>query len=426
VRGKLGLCAMVAWRLAYSQSPALHLTLAQAELLGLQNHPAIHAAEFRARAAGEVITEARAARMPLLFGSVTGAGAADGSRLAAGALNNPIVFDRLAPGITASQLITDFGRTRHLIESARQLAAARTADTQATTADVLLEVDRDYFALLRAQAVLTVAEQTVRARQVVADQVTALAQSKLKSDLDVSFANVNLSEAKLLLSDARNDYESNVTALSYALGFPSKQDLVLSDEPLPSDLPRDIAELIGEAMRQRPELASLRFEVSSAQSVASAERDLMFPTISSLAAIGLAPVSASQIPSRYGAAGLNVNIPILNGRLFFARRREAEFRAQAAAETLKDSENRVARNVRQAYLNAVDAYERLDVTKQLVAQARLGLQLAQARYDLGLGAIVELSQAQLNETTAEIAAARAKYDYQTQRAILAYQAGTIR
>ena len=151
----------------------------------------------------------------------------------------------------------------------------------------------------------------------------------------------------------------------------------------------------------------------------------MLPVVSSIAVVGLAPVSAAQIPSRYGAVGVNINIPILNGHLFSARRSEAEYRAQAAAQNVKELEHRVSRNVRQAYLDAVNAYERLDLTKQLVAQARLGLDLAQARYDLGLGAIVELSQAQLNETSAEIAGARAKYDYQSQRAILAYQVGTI-
>ena len=98
----------------------------------------------------------------------------------------------------------------------------------------------------------------------------------------------------------------------------------------------------------------------------------------------------------------------------------------AAAQKVRDAESRVARDVRVAYLNAVNAYERLALTAQLLDQAKLGLSLAQSRYDLGLGSIVELSQAQLNETSAEIASTRAKYDYQAQRAVLAYQTATIR
>jgi outer membrane protein len=59
-------------------------------------------------------------------------------------------------------------------------------------------------------------------------------------------------------------------------------------------------------------------------------------------------------------------------------------------------------------------------------QATQALDLAQTRYDLGLSSIVELSQAQLNKTSAEIASASAKYDYQLQRAVLDYQIGALR
>ncbi|MDQ2950447.1 MAG: TolC family protein, partial [Acidobacteriota bacterium] len=366
------------------------------------------------------------ATQPAFFGSVTGAGAMDGSRIAAGGLNNPVIYDRFASGINASQLITDFGRTRNLVQSAKLRAQAENQNTEATKTDVLLETDRDYFSVLRAQAVLTVAQQTVTQRQVVADQINALAKAKLKSELDVSFAEVNLSEAKLTLSDANNEYDSALTSLSYALGYPAKQNFELVDEPLPDNLSSDLNNLIVQAIRKRPELASLRLQQESAERFATAEHDLIYPTISTVASLGYTPAHVLALQNHWGAAGLNINIPILNGRLFFARRSEAEFRAQAVGQQVKEYEIRVARDVRVAYLNVVNAFDRVGITQQLVAQARLGLDLAQARYDLGLGTIVELSQAQLNETSAEIAGARAKYDYQTQRSILAFQMGDLR
>ena len=62
----------------------------------------------------------------------------------------------------------------------------------------------------------------------------------------------------------------------------------------------------------------------------------------------------------------------------------------------------------------------------MLDQATQALDLAQSRYDLGLSSIVELSQAQLNKTSAEIASAGAKYDYQFQRAVLDYQIGALK
>ena len=99
---------------------------------------------------------------------------------------------------------------------------------------------------------------------------------------------------------------------------------------------------------------------------------------------------------------------------------------RAASSASPSRSNRVVRDVRVAYLNATTAYDRMALTKQLLQQAQLSLDLAQTRYDLGLGSIVELSTAQLNLTSATIADTSARYDYQTQRAILSRQTGDIR
>src|SRR5437764_9365332 len=99
--------------------PAIHLSLNEAEALAVKNHPALSAAQLNALAANQVTIEAGAARYPQLTANLTGAGAADGTRLAAGFLNNPTVFNRAAAGLTIGQMITDFGRTSNLVEAAR-------------------------------------------------------------------------------------------------------------------------------------------------------------------------------------------------------------------------------------------------------------------------------------------------------------------
>jgi outer membrane protein len=140
---------------------------------------------------------------------------------------------------------------------------------------------------------------------------------------------------------------------------------------------------------------------------------------------GFVPAGEPVIPGRYGAIGLNVTIPVFNGGLFKARQNEAELKARASAQNVTDLENRVIRDVRVAFLNATTAYDRLALTQQLLQQAQQALDLAQSRYDLGLGSIVELSQAELNLTSAQIADATAHYDYQTQRVVVDYQIGAL-
>lgn len=405
---------------------AMHLTLTDARRLATENHPQIGAAKANAAAAHQVAPQYRANLLPQLTGVATGVGADSGSRLAAGGLNNSAVYSRLAAGVTASQLLTDFGRTRELMASSSLHAQAQDQTTDATRADIVLEATRAYYAVLRAQAVLTVAQQTVDARQLVSDQVGVLAENKLRSTLDVSFAKVNLADAQLLLAQARSDVASAKAQLATAMGLPRQADFVLADEPMPGAPPAAVDPLIQDAIANRPELKSLRLEHSSAEQFAKAEHALHYPTINALGSAGVVPAGESEVPNRYGAAGVNVSIPIFNGGLFKARQSEAEFKAQAAAKNIDNLQNNVMRDVRVAYLNAQTAYERVGLTDQLLQQARLSLDLSQTRYNIGLSSIIELSQAQLNLTSAQIANASARFDYAAQNAVVQYQIGALR
>lgn len=402
------------------------LSLRDAEARALRNHPQVLAGQYAAQAGGEVTREARSAYFPMVFGSVTGAEAQEGSRLAAGGLNNPIILDRVAAGVSFSQLVTDFGRTADLVQTASLRAQALQQSAVTERADVLLRVDRAYFNALRAQAILRVAQDTVSARQLVADQVGALAQSNLKSGLDVSFAKVNLSEAQLLLLQARNDSAAAFAALAAALGQPDAPAYVLAEEPLPPAPPADEATVVAQALRDRSDVAAERLARASAAKFADAERALWFPTISALGAAGVAPYHQAGINSPYSAIGVNVTVPFTNGNLFGARRAEAGLRSLAEAERLRDLENRVARDVRVALLDAQTGFQRLDLTNQLLDQAAQAQELAQSRYDLGLSSIIELTQAQLNKTRAEIEQASARYDYQARVAALRYQTGALK
>jgi outer membrane protein len=409
----------------HAQQP-MHLTLAEAQRLAIQNNPSFSAAKYNAAAAYQVPLQYRANYAPTLYGSLTGVGADNGTRIGAGALNNPVVYDRFGSGLTVNQLVTDFGRTSNLVGMARLQAQAQDQVTETTRADILLATSQAYFQVLKEQAVLQVANQTVAARQVVVDQVTALAQNNLRSTLDVSFANVNLSDARLLLVQTENDVHSAEAALATAMGLPGATDFVLSEEPLPSEVPASVADLISQAIDQRPELRDLRLQENAAERLARAEHALYYPTLAVTGTTGLIPASADNLPPRYGAIGLNINIPIFNGGLFKARQAEAELKAKAAGQNVGDLQNRVTRDVRLAWLNATTARDRMALTQQLQDQARLAMDLAQSRYDLGLSNIVELSQAQLNLTSAQIANTSAKYDYQAQRVLVDYQTGALR
>jgi outer membrane protein len=395
--------------------------------MALQNHPQIAAAQNEVNYANQQIVVNRAGYYPNINADVTGSQGNNLARIGAGDLPASRLFNRFGQGVIIRQLITDSGRTPSLVASSRLNAQAAGQTAQATRYDVLLGVNRAYFDVLRAQATVKVAEQTVAARQLLSDQVTELARNSLKSQLDVSFADVNVSEAKLLLLRAQDSVQEAQAELGRALGSDQPAMYQLADEPLPAAPAAAANELVAQAAANRPELASLRFARDAAYKFYEAERDLSRPTVSAVAVGGFIPyINTSPIPAEYEGVGANVNIPIFNGHLFGARREAALQHAMESDQRLRDEQERIARDVRVAWASSNDAYQRIDVTAQFLRQASLGLDLAQGRYNLGLASIVELTQAQLSLTQAEIENLTAKYDYQTQYSMLQYMVGLLR
>jgi outer membrane protein len=409
----------------HAQKPA-SVSLEKAQQIALRNHPRIASASLTADATRAVVKETRSAFYPVLSGNVTGVGAEHDATISAGAVTTSSVYSRLSSGIVASQLLTDFGRTASLEKSANLRSQSQDQNVASTRAQVLVEVKQTYYQALAADSVLKAVQASLDLRKLTLRQVTTLAQSALRSTLDVSFAQVNVSQAELDLLRAQNHRKAAHARLSAAMGYDRDQPFSLIDESLPAPLNPDADALIAEALHDRPDLAALRLNRDALTRNAEAEKQLRNPTLTAAAVAGIAPVHDERIQGTYSAAGVNLNVPVLNGGLFKARREEAESRAAAAEKDTQALSVQIARDVRVAWLDANDSFERLDLTARIVAEAKEALRLAQARYDNALGGIVELSTAQLNETSAEIAGASAKYEYLNRRAVLDFEIGSLR
>jgi len=325
------------------------------------------------------------------------------------------------------QLLTDFGHTYDLMQSAKFRATAAADRVNAAAAITVLEVDRAYFDLQRAQAVLHVASETVKTRQTVYDQVAVLVKNQLRSTLDQSFDEVALSQAKLLLIEAKSGVSQSEAALSTALGFADAQHFDLADEPMNLTLPGGAEGLISSALQQRPDLAALRSDAFAAKRFADAQRADELPKITAMGAAGVNPVADDRLLNHnYYAAGVNVEIPLATGGNLDAKADEARLLQRAADANVIDTQNAISRDVRVAWLNLQTAKERLGVTAELVKSSSQAQKLADAQYRLGTTSIVEFTQAELNYTESQLQDTQARFDFQVDRALLNFALGVWR
>lgn len=402
------------------------LTQSDAEKMAIKNNPRVSVARLLALAQHQVVRETRSAELPAANAAITAMQAEDASRISAGSLTASRLFEHAGAGVGFTQLITDFGKTTNLVASSKLQEKAQNANALATTEDIVIAADQAFFNALQAQALLKVAEQNTATLQTMQTQISSYTKNKLRSTLDLSFADVNLSQARLLQLDAQNNADSSMASLDAILGLDRQvtYDLVEDSSPL-TPPPADEVQLVQLALQQRPDLQALNYSQQAAVKFSHAERDQKLPSITAAGTAGSVPIRPAQyyLQNWWGGVGVNMNIPIFNGFLFSAQAKEATIRAQADSEQSRDLRDRIVRDVRTAWLASNTAYQRVAVTDQLLKEANLALSLAQARYQLGLSSIVELSQAEYQQTDAAISNTNAQYQYRLALASLNYQIG---
>jgi outer membrane protein len=402
------------------------LTRKEAEQLAIRNNPHISQYKLLALAQNQVVRETRSALLPTLAINATGVGAEQASRISSGTLDSSRMLNHMGAGVELTQLIYDFGHTNNLVATSALQAKAASANSIATLDEIVLTTDVAFYNTLEAQATVRVAKQNLAARQAVRDQIAALTAAKLRSDLDLSFAEVNLSQAKLFLLDANNLADVAMAQLNRILGLPTSNNYKLIDEsdPLP-EIALTPDPLLQQAMQQRPDLQAYNFTHQADVKFSKAERDQLLPTVSALGILGATPAGSSQYynPDWYGAAGVNVQIPVFNGFLFTAQTAQARLQARASDERTRNLVERIQRDVKSAWLNANTARQKMVVTAELLKEANMALDLAQTRYNLGLSSIVELSQAEYQQTQAAIQDTNARFSYESDLAAIRYQIG---
>ena len=227
--------------------------------------------------------------------------------------------------------------------------------------------------------------------------------------------------------DSQNQANAAIANLNEILGMTADTQYRLVDDPaIPAPVVGSAEAVIALSLQQRPDLKALQLSHQADVRFSHAQHEQLLPTISGQGVVGGTPEGSSTYFNQnwYGAAGVNVSIPIFDGFKFHAQADEADLRSKASDEQSRQLIDRIVRDVRTAWLAAMTAQQRMSVTADLLKQANTALDLAQTRYQLGLSSIVELSQAQLQQTQAQIEDVNARFEYESDLATLRFQSGS--
>lgn len=383
------------------------LTLDRVVAITRQNQPAIFAAKGNVNASQSRVGQARAPYYPQINGS------AGYDRLSPeGTLygtTDDSAYNRLTTGIRGEQMIYDFGKTTNQVEIRNTSLEAARSDLNATDDRAVFNAKLAYYDMLKIARDKEVAAETVKQFEQHLEQAKGFYAAGVKPKYDVTKAEVDLSSAKLVQIQVKNNLRLARVVLNNAMGLPDAPDYMLEDNLtfVPYTLPFDQA--LGLALSHRPDLKALMLKKQAAQQSVELARKGDAPYLSGNA--GAAYSGNADTMDEGWSVGVALSVPLFNGHLTRHQIGEAQANADilAADETLL--RHTIHKEVQQSYLNLQEAEERIAATKLAIQQAEENSRIAAGRYNAGVGSPVEVTDADTLLVQAKANHIQALYDY---------------
>lgn len=318
--------------------------------------------------------------------------------------------------VSLSQTIFDFGQNLAAIRAAYAREDSLEADAATTRKQVIYEVKQSYFDLLAARRLLEVADETVRSNRKQLEQAVGRNEVGFAPRIDVTRSEVALAQAELDQLSARNNATVAAETLRNALGLDAPLDFDIADELEHRAVVLDEPEAIAAAYESRSDLQSVLAQQRAAEQDVSQFRREHFPTISADASYGY---SNSEFPlDDNWVVGASVNVPIFSGGLTEGRVAEARANLRGLKADERTLRQQLGLEVRRSLLDVQRASQSIDVSERAAKQAAENLELAEGRYETGVGNVIELTDAQTQRASAEADRVSALYDYQVAVAAL--------
>jgi outer membrane protein len=406
------------------------LTIEDAVQIGLDNHPRIKSASERIGSQEAVLGQQISAYYPtvslgnryITSQSSTSGGADEAS-------------ESYSSQATFNMTLYNFGKREGNVQAARETLNATKQDYSTTTQDIILAIKQAYYIYLGTQEVVRVRRDTVRSRELLVRQARGFYEVGTRARIDVARAEANLFSAQADLIAAENNVKIAWVTLRNAMGSPR-----LPEQPVAADSPEvefsmNLAGARDIAFDSRTELKSFAaLRKASDQLIATARRghlpDLIFD-----ASYGRRHVSNETVNGRTlntfplqptWSVGLSFNIPIFDGFRTTYRVEETLHNYYNIRAQEEDRRQLIALEVEQSYLRVVEIQERIKATESAAKAAKENLDLAQGRYQVGVGSIIEVTDAETLYTEAQTTYIRTIYDYKLADAQLARAMGDTR
>ena len=333
------------------------------------------------------------------------------------ALGKNLTFNYYILGqVTLQQMLYDFGVTQNQATIKRLDYEAYKTTLSATINDVIYQTKDAYFNLLYAFESRRVAEDTVKKFEMFYNQAKAFYEIGMNPKVDVTIAEVNLSNAKLQLIQADNAVNLAVAKLNNVMGVPFIDKYNVQERLKYQPVDVSFNQSVEIARDARPELKLAELKVESANQTMKLVKKSYFPTLS---VEGQYQRGGKSWNSNYGYnIGGYLNFPTINGMLIKNEIKEARYLYDKEIANAKNTQNTIYLEIQNAFLTLEEKKNQMPVAILGVKQAKENYELSYGRYRVGEASPTELKDAQINYQQAQLTYYNALFQYNSSKAAL--------
>lgn len=393
----LFLCIISVFSAPIGRAETRSLTLDDCIETALDSNPLIEIARQQYLGDEGLLTQAQSLYWPRLSGGVGYGRQYIDSDL-------PVTEDNVGSGLLrASQLIYDFGKTTGLIDAQAFNLSASGENLAQVYQDIVFQVKSAFYTVLESKRLITVAEQAVDNYEQQLYRAQRFYEAGVRTRIDVTNAQVNLSNQKLNLLRANSDYKTARTALEQVLGtIPNNGDYEpVSNEPALEQLaakkppmPGPLDSLLVTADQNRPGLKQFQFLIEAADASVTQAKGDYWPTIDAVGDYDRYETDLSSLSDRWQITA-RLNWEFFSGFETEGKVAEASAQLREVKAGLREFELAVTQDVTESYLRAEENREGVDIADETLDLAAENLRLAEGRYKAGLGDLLEFNDAQL-------------------------------
>ncbi|MFO7568252.1 MAG: TolC family protein [Smithellaceae bacterium] len=399
-----------AWA-AYPIAKGDILTLEQCLQIALKSNPAINAAQSVIHQAESRIGQARSGYYPQInFQSGYHRVAPSATSLRSDPYNS------YSNTLSLNQTLFDFGKTWTRVDISTLNRESAEADFQEVKASIIFGVKEAYYGFVKARMSEQVATETVVQFEQHFEIAKTFFETGRSSKIDVTSAEVNLSNARIQLLSAQNALRIARVTLNRAMGITQAPQYDVQEEFQPTIQQVSFDDALSQAYENRPDLLSAVRAKDALEKNVDLNKKGYLPVLAGSAAYGYAGDDTSMDKS--WNVGLTLTFPLFSGLSTKYAVEEAAAGldiARAGEDILRQS---IYLEVQSAYLKRREAFERIEAGKVIVRQAEETLELAQGRYETGVGSSIEITDAMIKLNNAKMIYITALSDFSIAQASL--------